>query len=206
MDELRTATEPESSHQKPVQGGDFWRYSAELIKTLLVVSVLAYGIRVYVLQPFVVDGLSMYPGLHDKDYLLVDKLSYHLHQPTRGDVVVFKYPKDISFNYVKRIIAFPGERVKITDSIVTIYNAEHPNGFTLKEPYVSDGNKTLPNPATNQTDFTVQAGNYFVLGDNREGSSDSRDWGDLPESDMIGRVLVLAYPINRFELTPHATY
>jgi signal peptidase I len=206
MEPQSTPPTVETSTAKTSPGNDFWRYSAELIKTLVIVTILAYGIRVFVLQPFVVDGMSMYPGLHDKDYLLVDKVTYHLQTPKRGDVVVFKYPKDINFNYVKRIIALPGEKVKIEDSKVYIYNTDHPNGFVLDEPYVAAGNQTLPNPTNAKTEFTVPADQYFVLGDNREGSSDSRDWGELPKADVIGRVLVLAYPFNRFQLDPHASY
>lgn len=196
---------PEAPAKKQV-AQEFWKYTWELVKTVLIVGISAYVIRVYMLQPFVVDGMSMYPILHNHDYLLVDKLTYNIRAPRRGDIVVFRYPKDPTYNYVKRIIAVPGERVSIKDSKVTVFNDEHPQGFVLNEPYIEAGNDTLPNGASSQSEFTVGTDQFFVLGDNREGSSDSRDWGMLPKNDLIGRVLILAYPLDRTSITPHADY
>jgi signal peptidase I len=202
MDEL-VPTQPT---EKAQSSGDTWRFTAELIKTALFVGILAYVIRVFILQPFIVEGLSMYPQFHDKDYLLVDKLSYRLHEPERGDIIVFKYPKDPSVNYVKRIIGLPGETIRIEDSKVVVINEKHPQGIAISEPYVPSTNKTLSVSPSGKAEFIVPAGSYFVLGDNRMGSSDSREWGEMPKEDLIGRVLVQAYPLDRFALVPHADY
>ena len=197
---------PESPTPSPVRRNETWSFLVELIKTAVIVLVFAYLIRVFVLQPYIVDGTSMFPEFHNGDYLLVDKLTYRFEAPKRGDIIVFKYPKDTSFNYVKRIIGLPGDTIRIENSKVYVYDSANPNGAPLTEPYVLPGNTTLPDSGTGQSEFVVPANNYFVLGDNRMGSSDSRDWGDVPDSDVIGRVLVLAYPFDRISIYPHATY
>lgn len=197
-----TPTEPT---QPPKKKNEIWQFAAELIKTALIVAVLAVTIRAFVIQPFIVEGLSMYPQFHDRDYLLVDKLSYRLHEPRRGDIIVFKYPGDPRVNYVKRVIGLPGETIKIEDSKVTIIEPDNTQEV-LAEPYVSNGNLTLVNGKKDSYEYHVPQNSFFVLGDNRIGSSDSRDWGDVPKQDLIGRVLVQAYPLSRFALYPHAKY
>lgn len=195
--------------QKPVHpkaSQDFWRFGAELIRTAIIVSVLAYGIRAFLIQPFVVEGSSMAPRFQTNDFLIVDKLSYRLHTPSRGDIIVFKYPYDLQTNYVKRIIGLPGETVKIEDGKVEVINKNNPNGFILTEPYLSVGNTTQILPTSTQNEYTVPEGKYFVLGDNRHASSDSREWGFLPKEDVIGRVFVQAFPFNRASWVSHARY
>jgi signal peptidase I len=185
---------------------DLWRFLAELIRTALIVGILAYVIRIFVLQPFVVEGSSMFPRFETNDFLIVDKISYHIHGPERGDIIVFKYPGDLSTNYVKRVIGLPGDTVRITDGKVTVINTTHPNGVTLSEPYVAAGNITTVPTGSPSSEYTVPAGDYFVLGDNRRASSDSREWGFLPKEDLIGRVVVQAFPINQASFVSHARY
>lgn len=189
----------------PAPENQFLQFMAELIKTVLIVAILSVTIRVFVVNPYIVDGLSMFPQFHNNDYLLVDKLSYRLREPSRGDIVVFKYPNDTRVSYVKRIIGLPGETIKIENSKVTITKTDNKT-MILQEPYVQEGNQTLVNGKTDPYEYKVPQGSYFVLGDNRVGSSDSRDWGDVPDKDIIGRVLILAYPFERFSLAPHASY
>ena len=186
--------------------GDFWQFSAELIKTALVVAVLAYVIRLFVIQPFIVDGSSMFPRFQTNDYLLVDKVSYRFHTPNRGDIVVFKYPLDTSVNYVKRIIGLPGETVRIQNGTVSILSGNQAQGTSLTEPYINGGAKTLLPSEAAQADFVVPTGHYFVLGDNRPASSDSREWGLLPQEDIIGKVIVQAYPLSRLHVVSAQTY
>lgn len=196
-------------HHKPVHPNartDTWRFGAELIRTAVVVSVLAYLIRLFVLQPFVVEGSSMYPRFQTNDFLIVDKLSYRIGDPQRGDIVVFRYPFDPNTNYVKRIIGVPGDTVKIENGKVTIKNSAHPGGFVLEETYVSNGNSTTLPVTSTKTEYSVPEDHYFVLGDNRKASSDSREWGMLPRADVIGRVFVQAYPFNRASWVSHARY
>ncbi len=218
MDELQSENKPEvlhedtaAHHHKPVhpqEQTDVWRFGAELIRTAIIVSVLAYLIRLFILQPFVVEGSSMFPRFETNDFLIVDKLSYHIHEPARGDIIVFKYPLDPTgqTNYVKRVIGLPGETVRIQDGKVIIINSDHPQGFVLDEPYLSTGNTTTLSATSGTNDFLVPASNLFVLGDNRHASSDSREWGFLPREDVIGRVFVEAYPFDKASWVGHRSY
>jgi signal peptidase I len=199
---------PVHAHQPvhPHANNDVWRFGAELIRTALIVVVLAYVIRVFILQPFVVEGSSMFPRFQTNDFLIVDKLSYRFSEPTRGDIVVFRYPFDPETNYVKRIIGLPGDTVRIEGGRVIIENQEHQEGFTLVEPYLSPGNTTSLPATSAKTEFVVPEDKYFVLGDNRRASSDSREWGFLPENDLIGRVFLQAFPFDRASWVSHARY
>lgn len=204
----------EESTNKPGGRFDFLIFIAELVRTIIIVTVLAYVIRLFVFQPFVVEGSSMFPVFHNSDYLVVDKVTYDFKAPERGDIIVFRYPRNTDVNYVKRIIGLPGERVHIEGGDVTIFNSENPNGFKLLEPYTNEPDSTFAmtnnvdiNPTTSPTaDYTVPTGSYFVMGDNRKASSDSREWSFLDKDKIIGRVMVQAFPLNRFAVVHHARY
>jgi len=133
----------------------------------------------------------MDPNFEDGDYLIVDELSYNFRAPERGEVVVFKYPNDPSQRYIKRIIGLPGETVEIQGGKITILNASGKE--ILNEKYLPSSVLTL-----GDTKVTLGPKEYFVLGDNRMASSDSRRWGLLPEADIIGRVLLRAWPLSDF--------
>jgi signal peptidase I len=195
----------ESSHQPT----DFWRVTAELIRTAIIVTVLAYVIRLFVLQPFVVEGSSMAPLFHSHDYLIVEKVSYKLHQPERGDIVVFRYPRNPEVNYVKRVIGLPGEKVRLENGKVKIISPEYPDGIALDESYLSDiSTYAQPNHTSlgSIAEFTVGENSIFVMGDNRTASSDSREWGNVPDGYVIGKVVLQAYPLDRVNLITHARY
>ena len=185
---------------------ELWRFTAELIRTALIVGVLTFLIRGFLIQPFVVKGESMSPRFHSNDYLLVDKLSGVLGIPQRGDIIVFKYPNNTAENYVKRVIGLPGDRVTIANGRVTVATADKPNGVVLDEPYLGPGITTTPIDGSPSANYVVPAKTFFVLGDNRPNSSDSRDWGFLPEEDLIGRVVVEAYPFNQAAIFRHIHY
>lgn len=161
---------------------------------------LALFIRFFIAAPYVVSGASMEPNFTDWNYLIVDRLSYDLTNPQRGDVIVFDLPENTARALIKRVIGLPGETVKLsgTAPTVTIINAAHPNGFTLDEPYLS------PEDLGGASDMQVTLGpdEYFVLGDNRKVSADSRLWGLLPRQDIVGRVFVRLYPFNEITLLP----
>lgn len=204
MPEEEPIQTPTPTQPKP-QKSSIYLFVAELIRSVIIVVVLAYVIRAFILQPFIVDGSSMEPLLQNNDYLLVDKLSYHFESPKRGDVIVFRYPEDTSVNYVKRIIGLPGETVVFKEGKVEIINSAHPKGFFLNEPYVIDHSPTLVQPGTSST-YVVPKDSYFVMGDNRPASSDSRVWGFMPMSDMIGKVVLEAYPIDSIHIISGANY
>jgi signal peptidase I len=149
----------------------------------------------FIAQPFVVSGESMFPTFHDKEYLIIDEISYILGKHHRGDVVVFRYPNDTKRFFIKRIIGMPNEEISITNGEVTIINKENPNGFKLTEPYINEKFDTTMNYKTGE-------GEYFVMGDNRNKSSDSRVWGVLPEKLMIGRAYLRLLPFKEISYLP----
>ena len=200
-------TPPEYTEKKQrPKDQDMWRFAAELVRTALIVSILAYVLRLFVVEPFVVEGSSMAPNFATNDFLIVDKVSYRLHDPQRGDIIVFKYPYDTSINYIKRIIGLPGETVRINDNKVTIINKANPDGFVLSEPYLASNIITALPATASKNEFVVPADSYFMLGDNRPGSSDSREWGFLPKEDIIGPVDLEAFPLNKIQIIHPARY
>lgn len=186
--------------------GSFFSVVFEVIKTVVIVGALALGLRIFVVQPFIVEGLSMYPTLDNNDYLLIDKISYRFHEPKRGDIIVFRFPLDEKYNYIKRVIGLPGERIRITRGAVMIFNKEHSDGFIIHESYVKDPEASNLNNDRTVIDIYIPEHRFFVMGDNRLGSSDSRDWGLLPEDDIIGRSFVLLFPISDFQFFKSPTY
>lgn len=147
----------------------------------------------------------MLPNYEDREYLLAEKLSYHLGNPKRGDVVIFKYPKNPTVNYIKRVIGIPGDTVTIKNNKITITNDKNPSGVTISESYIPSNVQTLTSEKT-ELKVKVEDGNYFVLGDNREHSSDSREWGLLPKTNIIGRAWLTIRPLDKFGVQKRLTY
>ncbi len=165
----------------------------ELIETLILTLVIFLLIR-FAVQNFRIEGFSMEPNFHDGQFLIVNKLVYMLHPPQRGDVIVFVPPTSDSRDFIKRVIGLPGDRVEIVDGRVLI------NGKPLDEPYPL-------NPATYSSGpVTVPPGQYYVLGDNRNNSSDSHAWGTVPASKIIGQAWITYWPPQRIGLVPTYTY
>ncbi len=171
---------------------------ASLVGYTVIALGIALIIRFFIAAPYVVSGASMEPNFQDWNYLIVDRLSYDIGQPQRGDVVVLDLPQDTSRALIKRIIGLPGETVVLSGQSVTIINTAHPDGFTLAEPYLDPANLG----GVNEMRVTLAADQYFVLGDNRRVSADSRIWGTLPRKDIVGRVFLRLYPIQEFSLLP----
>jgi len=163
-------------------------FAWEVLKIFIIASVIVLPIRYFLFQPFIVKGESMIPNFQSGDYLIVDEISYRFANPQRGDVVVFKYPKDTTQKFIKRVIGLPGETVEIKEGKVTIY--KDGNQQILDEKY-------LPNPSGTIGTLTIPLGvdEYFVLGDNREFSYDSRAWGPVPVKNIIGKVFLRVLPI-----------
>jgi signal peptidase I len=171
-------------------------------RSLVVYTIGAIGlaliIRFFVAAPYIVSGSSMEPTFYDVHYLIVDRLSYDFETPQRGDVIVFDLPQDKSRALIKRVIGLPGETVVLDGNSVTVINAAHPEGFTLSEPYLDPDDL---GGATNMR-ITLPQDEYFVLGDNRKVSADSRLWGTLPRSDIVGRVFLRLFPITKAGFLP----
>jgi len=151
--------------------------------------VVVIPIRLFIVSPFVVDGDSMHPTFENLDYLIVDEFLYYVSAPARGDVVVFRYPGNPSIFYIKRIIGLPGETVSINRGAITITTTDETK-LTLAEPYI------VNDDAPYTKDISLNSGEYFVLGDNRPNSSDSRIWGVLPRKNITGRVDLRLLPIK----------
>ncbi len=168
-------------------------------QTFIIALVIVIPIRYFLFQPFIVSGASMEPNFKQGEYLLIDEISYRIKNPQRGEVIVFKYPKDPSYFYIKRIIGLPGETVEIKDGKVTIYNYDYPSGKKLNEPYI--------NPQT-EGEFKIVLGKdeYFLLGDNREHSSDSRFFGAVQKKYIVGRAWIAIYPTKGVEIIRKASY
>jgi signal peptidase I len=165
---------------------NFWK---ELVKLVVIAVVIVIPFRLFIAQPFIVDGASMDPTFENSQYLIVDELTYHFNTPQRGSVLIFKYPRDPKKFFIKRVIGLPNEQVVINNGQVTIINNENPNGLKLNEPYVV---------YKKEDSHSVKLGEneYFVMGDNRAGSSDSRYWGPVPEKNIVGRPIFRVWPLN----------
>lgn len=148
----------------------------------------------------------MKPNFHDGEYILTDKISYRFGEPKRGDVIIFTSPTDQDVDFIKRIIGLPGEKVTISDGKVTIKNNEHKDGFVLQEPYETLGPTAGGKEAPQNTEVQVGENEYFVLGDNRLESFDSRSWGNLPKKNIIGKAWLRYWPLNKIGFVKHPKY
>ncbi len=176
----------------------FWKGVWEWIKVIAIAYILGFWvIKPFIIEPFIVDGASMDPTFSTGQYLIVDRLSYRFEKPARGDVIVFEYPNDPSIYYIKRIIGLPGETVNIKNGVVTITKSSEKSTITLSEPYIEENHKSYENMQVALTDSQ-----YFVMGDNRAQSSDSRYWGPLPANLITGRPLVRLTPPTQIAVFP----
>jgi len=166
----------------------FW----EISKIVIIALVIVVPIRYFLFQPFIVRGASMEPNFHSNDYLIIDEISYRFWEPQRGEVVVFKYPKAPTQRYIKRIVGLPGETIEIKDGQVFISKGGEAQVLD-ESSYLTESVKT-----PGDVSLALEESEYFVLGDNRSFSSDSRYWGSLPENYIIGRVFFRAWPPQAF--------
>jgi len=171
-------------------------FFGDLIRFSLLSIAIVIPIRLFIASPFVVNGSSMDPTFTTGQYLIVDQLTYKLHDPERGDIVIFHYPKDPSKFFIKRIIGLPNETVTLLGKTARIINDEYPEGFTLDESFLTHTSK--------DDDYSITLGpdEYLVLGDNRTASSDSRIWGPLPRKLIVGRALLRLFPLNSIGVLP----
>lgn len=171
----------------------FFLFVLEIIKVVAVSLAIILPVRYFLIQPFYVKGASMEPTFQDSQYLVVDEISYRFSAPERGQVIVFRYPLDPQEYFIKRIIGLPGETIQIKGGHVIIYNTAHPDGFVLNEDYLP---KTLMTYSANDQKIAIGAHQYFVMGDNRDASKDSRTFGPVDASFIIGKVLLRGWPLN----------
>jgi signal peptidase I len=170
----------------------------ETVKFALLVLVIVVPVRLYIAQPFIVNGSSMDPTFATGQYLIIDEISYRFAEPTRGDVIVFRYPNNPKQFFIKRVIGLPSETIAFTNSEVQIRNEKHPDGLTLEEPYAD----AIPPPTYDNQIIALKQDEYFVMGDNRASSFDSRRWGPLRREQIIGRAILRLYPFNTLDIYP----
>lgn len=164
----------------------------EFVKVVIISVAIVLPIRTWVAQPFIVSGASMEPNFHDGEYLIIDELSYQFKEPGRGEVIVFRFPLNPREFFIKRIIGLPGETVEIKNGSVTIKQSGGKEVLTLNETYIPTSFETGPDLA-----LELKKSEYFVMGDNRSHSSDSRMWKALPKDKIMGRALVRLWPIAK---------
>lgn len=182
-------------------------FFADTAETLLISFAIFIVVYWLLAQPFEVNGDSMQYSFENGEHLLTDKLSYRFKEPGRGEVIVFKFPRIERYDYIKRIVALPGERIKIQKGIIYIYNEENPYGYELEEPYLNPNTQTRGRSFIEEGKETkVPEGHYVVLGDNRENSSDSREWGFVPIDNIIGRAIFRYWPPVAFGAIENPEY
>ena len=190
METIQPETQPQPDTEKE-KTGSLKRIVLDILETLLLAVVLYFGINAVSVRVRV-DGFSMNPTLQDGEYILVNRLAYKIGQPVRGDIVVFSFPMDPRQDLIKRVIGLPGETISVQDGKVLV------NGVPLDEPYIA-----AP-PIYNNT-WVIPEGQLFVLGDNRNESKDSHEWGFLPMENVVGRAILIYWPPPEWQVINHVT-
>lgn len=191
------------SHKKSIERekSPFGSFFFEVVKIVVICLAIIIPVRFFLIQPFFVRGDSMEPNFSNKEYLIVDQISYRFNEPKRGDVIIFRYPFDPSQFYIKRIIGLPGEKIEVNNGKVTVFNKTYPDGKELQEFYLP---QTLDTPG--KVKQTLSDKEYFVMGDNRNASSDSRTWGALGEDYIVGKAWVRVLPVSKAQAFGSTNY
>lgn len=173
----------------------------EFIQTIVVFAAIATAIYLFIAQPHKVSGSSMFSTLHSGDYIITNKIGYRLAQPQRGEIIVFKNPREESQDFIKRIIGVPGDKVRVENGNLFV------NGVRIDEPYLRSSIVTNPGSFLKEgVDEEVPEGRYIVIGDNRPASSDSREWGFITKEEIIGKAFFRYWPLNSIGIIQSAHY
>lgn len=170
----------------------------ELIKIALLAGLTIGLVRYFLFKPFYVKGQSMEPNFYEHDYLIIDEISYRFRTPVRGEIIVFRSPVNEDY-YLKRVVGLPGERVKIEDNKIVIFNLENPQGLVVNETYLNES-------TTGSVNITLTNDQYFVMGDNRDASYDSRRFGPIEKNAIVGKVWLRGWPFNRLSTFSNPSY
>jgi len=186
----------EAPSTPPTPKNSFWKNVREWVQVIVIALIISLPIRFFIAEPFVVNGASMDPTFSTGQFLIVDRVTYRFQEPKRYDVIIFEYPNDPSIYYIKRIIGLPGETVTIKDGKVSISTASS-TPFQVDDSYVAAVHESHDNFS-----MTLGPTQYFVMGDNRAQSSDSRAWGPLDAHFIVGRPIVRLLPVNALSVLP----
>ncbi len=179
----------------------------EFAKMFLLALAIIIPIRYFLIQPFYVKGASMEPNFHDNEYLIVNEIGYRFSSPQRGDIIVFRYPKDPTQYFIKRIIGLPGETVRVgLDGNVYIGKPGQAPTEKIDEPYLAAGTETLPHDSSEDQIVTLDSNSYFVMGDNRLESLDSRSFGPLNRGFIVGQVVFRGWPFDKMTVFKTLSY
>ena len=182
-----------SSNKKRMKA--IWSFLSDILINGVVIIAIVFFIRFAIFSPFKVEGSSMEPTLYTKEYIIVDKISYRFKEPERGDVVVLIPPSNTKEHYIKRIIGLPGEKLEFLNGQVLVHNDEYPTGIRIDEPYLSEENiRTIFNGEPNIIE--IPENHYFVMGDNRRHSNDSRNFGTVHKRNLVGRAWIIVFPFD----------
>ncbi len=202
--------EPKDFQTMPVEPpeGSLWMAVFDFIKAAAFMGALVLALRLFVVQPYIVQGKSMEPTFKDSEYIVVDKLTYRLRDPHRGEVVILNPDLNMpDLSYIKRVIGLPGERIVIENGKVKIYSAEFPKGWEVDEKYLNSGTKTtIQNSEDRRMDVTLGPDEYFVMGDNRANSLDSRTIGPMSKSHIVGKAKFIVLPVANAGSVPEVKY
>ncbi len=187
-------------HEQPIPTENptrsFFLFLFDTLKIVIISLAIVLPLRAYVVQPFYVKGASMEPNFHDHEYLLIDEISYRFNEPQRGDIIVFHFQDAEKNFFIKRIIGLPDEKIVLDSGVVMIYNQEHPNGLKLNESlYLPPDTIT-----SGQLELSLEADKYFVMGDNRVSSLDSRRFGPITRASIVGRTWLRGWPVDKFKV------
>lgn len=173
----------------------------DLIETVVIALAIFVIIYLFLFQPHQVRGNSMYPNFYDGEYILTDKVSYRLRDPKRGEVIIFQAPRNQEYDYIKRVVGLPGESIRIDQNKILV------NNEILNEVYLPEIYATSPGSFLGSTQgLVIPEDQYFVLGDNRSQSSDSREWGLVPKENIIGKAWLRYWPTERLGVIPEVDY
>lgn len=187
----------------------FFASLIEIAEVIVIALVAVFFVRTFLFQPFLVSGASMETNFSNGDYILVDELTYRIREPERGEVIIFRYPKDESTYFIKRILGLPGETVEIANNQVVIHNALYPQGKAIHESYLQSGMSILSCASRDNgvsEKVALKEGEYFVMGDNRMASFDSRCWGAVKKSEIIGVARIRLWPLTKVSTVPVPSY
>lgn len=182
-------------------GRQAFEFIVELIKVVLISLAIIIPVRYFLIQPFYVKGASMEPNFYDNQYLIINEISYRFSDPDRGDIVVFKYPLDPSQYFIKRVVGLPGETIEVKEGQVLLYNDSYSDGIVVGETYLEEGDTT-----NGEDRVVLEDDQYYVLGDNRDSSLDSRRFGPIKRKNIVGKVWFRGWPFTEFKVFESPSY